>query len=170
MIFLLLAVSLAILVFGLLFRRRAQEHLSELSVAGEVVYADSGADEVLVSSLHGLAGKPDYVRKEGDEFIPVERKSRLLSASGPYEGEVLQLAAYCLLVEERFGQPVIRGELAYPNGSREVAFDDQLRRRLLHALGALRAAEESVDLDRSHNSRVRCRGCGFRQVCDDSLV
>ena len=87
--------------------------MSELSVAGEVVYAGSGAGEVLVSPLHGLAGKPDYVRKEGDEFIPVERKSRALSASGAYEGEILQLAGYCLLVEERFGRPVARGQLLF---------------------------------------------------------
>ena len=60
MIWLLLAVSMAVLVVGLVLRRRAQEQLSELSVAGEVVYADSGADEVLVSPFHGLAGKPDY--------------------------------------------------------------------------------------------------------------
>jgi hypothetical protein len=38
----------------------------------------------------------------------------------PYEGEILQLAAYCLLVEERFGKPVRRGQLLYQNRSLEV--------------------------------------------------
>lgn len=98
-----------------------------LSVAGDVVYADDGVAEVLVSEIHGLAGKPDYVRKEGDELIPVKRKSRLLSASGAYESEILQLAAYCLLVEERFGRQVKRGQLLFPNGSLDVAFDEELR-------------------------------------------
>ena len=37
MIWLLLAVSVAVLVVGLVLRRRAQEQLSELSVAGEMV-------------------------------------------------------------------------------------------------------------------------------------
>jgi CRISPR-associated exonuclease Cas4 len=170
MILLLLAVSLAVLAVGLVLRRRAQEQFAELSVAGDVVYADSGAAEVLVSNLHGLAGKPDYVRKEGGEPIPVERKSRVLSASGAYEGEVLQLAAYCLLVEERFGRPVMRGQLLYQNTSLDVTFDDQLRSRLFDALATLRAAEQSEDVGRSHNSRARCRGCGFRRVCGDSLA
>jgi CRISPR-associated exonuclease Cas4 len=117
MIWILLVASLAALAVGLVFRRRAQSQLAELSVAGDIVYSDSGAAEILVSDLHGLAGKPDYVHKEGDEFIPVERKSRVLSARGAYEGEILQLAAYCLLVEERFGMSVTRGQLLFPNGS-----------------------------------------------------
>ena len=170
MIWMLLVASLAALAVGLVFRRRAQSQLAELSVAGDIVYSDSGAAEILVSDLHGLAGKPDYVHKEGDEFIPVERKSRVLSGRGAYEAEILQLAAYCLLVEERFGMSVTRGQLLFPNGSLDVAFDDQLRGRLLDALAALRAAEYSEDVSRSHNSCARCRGCGFRRVCSDALA
>jgi hypothetical protein len=65
---------------------------------------DGAVDEISVSHLHGLTGKPDYILREGEELIPVEHKSRLMSAAGAYEGEILQLAAYCLLVEERFGK------------------------------------------------------------------
>ena len=39
----------------------------------------------MVSHLHGLAGRPDYIRKQGEELIPVERKSRHLSPSGADE-------------------------------------------------------------------------------------
>jgi CRISPR-associated exonuclease Cas4 len=67
------------------------------------------ADEVLISHRHGLTGKPDYMSREGEELIPVERKSRSVSATGAYDGEILQLATYCLLVEERFGKVVPPG-------------------------------------------------------------
>src|ERR1039457_6600391 len=77
----------------------------------------NSADEVLVSHRHGLTGKPDYISREGEELIPVEQKSRVISSAGPYEGEILQLAAYCLLVEGRFGKPVRRGQLLYQNRS-----------------------------------------------------
>ena len=105
-----------------------------------------------------------------DESIPVERKSRLLSASGAYESEILQLAAYCLLVEERFGRQVKRGQLLFPNGSLDLEFDEELRGRLVNALATLGAPERLALGGRSHNSRARCRGGGFRQVCGDSLV
>jgi len=100
----------------------------------------------------------------------VEQKSRVISAAGPYEGEILQLAAYCLLVEERFGKPVRRGQLLYQNRSVDVPFDDELRVRLLGALAELKSAELMGDVPRSHNSPARCRGCGFRQLCRDSLA
>ena len=68
--------------------------MTGLDVTGEVVYGDDGAVvEVLVSHLHGLTGKPDYIQRDGEELIPVERKSRIISEAGACEGEILQLAA-----------------------------------------------------------------------------
>jgi len=171
MTWLLLAASTAVLGLAFLLRRHAQKRLAALDLAGEVIYSDNSSDdEVLVSHVHGLTGKPDYIRREGEELIPVERKSRLISAAGAYEGEILQLAAYCLLVEERFGTPVRRGQLLYRNRSMEVLFDDQLRSKILDAVFALKSAEVMSDVPRSHNSPARCRGCGFRQTCRDSLA
>ena len=128
MTWLLLGASAAILVLAFLLRRHAVKRLAALGLAGEVIYSDNEAtDEVLVSHRHGLTGKPDYISREGEELIPVERKSRSVSATGAYEGEILQVAAYCLLVEERSGKPVRRGKILYQNRSIEVLFDDQLR-------------------------------------------
>ena len=156
---------------AILLRRHAQRRLAALDLAGEVVYWDDGAAaEVLVSHQHGLTGKPDYIRREGEELIPVEQKSRFISAAEAYEGEILQLAAYCLLVEERFGKPVRRGQLLYQNRSLKILYDDQLRARLFDAVAELRSAEAMDDVPRSHNSPARCRGCGFRQACRDSLA
>lgn len=171
MIWLLLTLSTAILVLALLVRRYAVRRLAALGLAGEVIYSDNEAvDEVLVSHRHRLTGKPDYISREGEELIPVERKSRSVSATGAYEGEILQLAAYCLLVEERFGKPVRRGKILYQNRSLEIPFDDQLRGRLLDSVAELKSAEVMSDVARSHHSLARCRGCGFRQDCRDSLA
>src|ERR1035437_101902 len=171
MTWLLLALSAAILVLAFLLRRHAVKRLAALGLAGEVIYSDNEAtDEVLVSHRHGLTGKPDYISREGEELIPVERKSRSVSATGAYEGEILQVAAYCLLVEERFGKPVRRGQLLYQNRSVEIPFDDELRVRLLDALAELKSADVMSDVPRSHNSPAGCRGCGFRQACRDSLA
>ena len=171
MIWLILAASTVILVLSFMLRRHAEGTLTAVNMTGEVVYSDRGADdEVLVSHVHGLSGKPDYILSRDGELIPVERKSRSVSAAGAYEGEILQLAAYCLLVEERFGKPVRHGQLAYQNRSLEIVFDDELRGKLLDAVSALKSAESAGDVARSHNSPVRCRGCGFRLNCRDSLA
>jgi CRISPR-associated exonuclease Cas4 len=80
-----------------------------------VLYSDGDTTaDVLVSEAHRLVGKPDYILERDGELVPVERKSRKLSTAGAYEGEILQLAAYCLLVEEHYDRPVVFGRLLYP--------------------------------------------------------
>jgi hypothetical protein len=81
MTWLLLTLSAAILVLAFLLRRHASKRLAALGLTGEVIYSDVDAvDEVLVSHSHGLTGKPDYISMDGEELIPVERKSRSVSA------------------------------------------------------------------------------------------
>jgi CRISPR-associated exonuclease Cas4 len=65
---------------------------------------------------------------------------------------------------------VRRGKILYQNRSLEVLFDDALRSRLLDAMAELKSAEVMSDVPRSHHSPARCRGCGFRQDCRDSLA
>jgi hypothetical protein len=63
-----------------LLRRHAVKRSTALGLAGEVIYSDNDAvDEGLVSHRYGLTGKPDYISREGEELIPVERKSRSIS-------------------------------------------------------------------------------------------
>jgi len=104
----------------------------------------------------------------------MERKSRTLTAHGPYESERLQLAAYCLLLEEHTGQPVRRGRLEYLNRTLDVPFDAALaggRPCGRHSSRRFKKYNntDTHDVRRSHASAARCRGCGFRRPCSQSL-
>lgn len=58
-----------------------------------------------MSHRYGLKGKPDaLVRTESGDLIPVERKKTRAPQRGPYDGDLIQAAAYCILVEEEFGR------------------------------------------------------------------
>jgi CRISPR-associated exonuclease Cas4 len=127
------------------------------------VHIDTGPnDRILTSHRYKLTGQPDYIFEEHGERFPMERKSRELDARGPYDGERLQLAAYCLLLEEHTGRPVRRGRLEYRNRALDIPFDSALR-----AIPPLRGAHT---VRRNHSSAARCRGCGFRRRCSDSLA
>ena len=168
----LLVISGLFLCIGVLLRLHAKRRLADLEIPGKPIYWDSGFnDETFFSERHGLTGKPDYILKtDAGELVPIERKSRELSAAGPYEGEILQLAAYCLLIEEHFETTVHCGQLQYGNRSIDIKFDQALRRQLLAALKAINDASSSPDGPRrSHNSPARCRACGFRTTCGDAL-
>jgi CRISPR-associated exonuclease Cas4 len=95
---------------------------------------------------------------------------RLLTHSGPHESERLQLAAYCLLLEEQGGPPVNRGRLQYLNTSLDIPFDEALRRKLLTTLAAIQTSANNAAVRRSHPSPARCRGCAFRMQCTESLA
>jgi CRISPR-associated exonuclease Cas4 len=166
----LIVASLVLLLVAWLLRRHAREQIGE-SLAGRILYTDTERNtQVLTSERFHLTGKPDYILQDHGEVIPVERKSRALTARGPYDSERLQLAAYCLLVEEHYDQAVHRGRLQYRNGSVEIPFDDALRAALLSSLRDIQQRRNARDVRRSHESSARCRGCGFRERCPDALV
>jgi CRISPR-associated exonuclease Cas4 len=140
--------------------------------AGRVVYADTGqwrrAEAPIISRRWGLVGRPDYLVSHGRETIPVEVKSGRRPLH-PYPSHLLQLAAYCLLVEEWTGRRPSRGLLHYDDATVEVPFDDGLRQVLLDTLAEVRRSSTRADVARSHNDPARCLGCGVRHACDQSL-
>ena len=143
---------------------------------GEVIYSDTGAEEAveapLISRRYGLVGKPDYLvhTQVGGKrvTIPVEVKSRKRPAS-VYENHTMQLAVYCLLVEEKFGNTPPYGLLRYADATLQVEFSDRLRYQVLEAAESLRKARSAVDVHRQHEEGERCRGCGYRHACGEDV-
>ena len=156
--------------------------------AGELVYGDTGfavgkiaparlneegerQERALVSRRYGLTGRPDYLIRTRDGIVPVEAKSARRPAGGrPYDSHLMQLAAYCLLVEDALGARVPYGVVRYADGEVRVEYTDALRETLLETLEEVRGAREAEDVHRSHDEPRRCASCGYRGVCDESLA
>jgi CRISPR-associated exonuclease Cas4 len=140
---------------------------------GRLVYGDTGKWErtqsPLYSRRHRLTGRPDYLVRAGKAFIPVEVKSGA-APTEPYEGHLLQLAAYCLLVEEEFGARPPHGLLHYDNATLEIPNNEALRSRLLHTLDAMREARAHGSADRDHEIPQKCARCGQRENCEQRLA
>jgi CRISPR-associated exonuclease Cas4 len=160
----------AIVLFLLAQRARRQSGLP----AGVVVYTDAGgwtrAEAPLFSKALGLTGKPDYLVRRGDEVVPVEVKSMPAPAGGPHAAHSFQLAAYCALVAEAYGRRPGYGLIKYADQTLAVPYTAALEAELRALLDEIRADREAGDVPRSHQQAARCRACGFRAVCSDSLV
>lgn len=124
--------------------------------------------ETLIAHEYGLLGKPDYLLKRREGIIPVEVKPTR-RAKQPYESDMMQLAAYCLLVETCLGTRPPYGLLRYANQTFRVDYDDTLRADIVAVVTAMHTARQQFNGDRNHNTRSRCRGCGFVGQCDQSL-
>jgi CRISPR-associated exonuclease Cas4 len=144
--------------------------------AGEVIYADTGAwsrtEAPLVSRRFGLVGKPDYLVQisEGKRTVtvPVEVKSRG-RPDEPYDSHVLQLAAYCLLVEDVHQRRPPYGLLHYADATLRIPFTDELRRQVLDSADAIRRARAAADVHRQHADPQRCQNCGYRHACGEEV-
>jgi len=142
--------------------------------SGRVIYADTSrwqrAARPLFSRQHQLTGKPDYLVREGRAIIPAELKSSRAPADGPRASHTLQLAAYCLLVEETEGVRPAYGIIKYADEAFRVDNTPALRQALVKTLEAMRRDLARGGAHRSHADPARCRRCGVRAACDEKLT
>lgn len=170
------ALLLALLGGLLLWLGRRQRESSGLP-AGTVLYRDTGdwqeTERPLRSRRYGLVGRPDYLvqtRDGGRRFVvPVEVKSRARPAR-PYDSHILQLAAYCLLVEDNFDAAPPYGLLRYADATLQIPFTDELRDRVLETAAAIRASRRAGEVRRSHAEPGRCAACGYRSACGSEAL
>lgn len=160
----LLPVVLLLLGLLLLLAARWLQQRSRLP-PGRLLASDAGTQPglLLTSSDHGLAGRPDYLIHQGRHVVPVELKP---GQARVYPSAVMQLMAYCLLVEEHYGRPP-HGLLVLRDRATPVAYSDARRAALLATLAAMRAAPAMPD--RNHTQPARCRACAFAPVCSQAL-
>ena len=163
-------VLLAILLWFIARRARQAAGLPH----GEVVYSDMGGwgrlERPLFSQRLQLTGKPDYLVRAGAGYVPVEVKSTRAPASGAYAAHIYQLAAYCALAAEVYGVRPDYGLIKYDDQTLRVDFTPQLESELIELIEEMRADGEADEVARSHDSAARCRACGFRGVCEESLA
>jgi CRISPR-associated exonuclease Cas4 len=141
---------------------------------GDVIYTDSGTwyrnQKPLFANALRLVGKPDYLVEQHDGMIiPVELKSSR-APQEPREGHLLQLAAYCLLVEENYGIRPGFGIIQYKDKAFAVDYDEDLEDELLEVLDEMRDGFLEEELDRDHNDWRKCAKCGVRSHCYQRLA
>ena len=165
----LLLFILAIVFFWQSNRQQKQAGLP----GGRVIYTDTRAwgevEKPLFSQELGLTGKPDYLVEQNGRIIPVEVKTGR-TPEAPYDSHIFQVAAYCLLVEKTYGKRPPYGIIHYPNRDFAVDYTPALESSLLDLLAELKRDETRTNVPRSHEDAARCRKCGFKKVCDQSLA
>jgi CRISPR-associated exonuclease Cas4 len=138
---------------------------------GDILSRDTDAEErgkPLYSERYGLTGTPDYIVKTSGGLVPVEVKPGRKETE-PHESHLLQVLAYCLLLEEREGKRPPYGLLKYSNNSFKVDYNNETRAYLLDVMATMRQSAVEDEVPRNHEQAQRCRACGYRSICDESL-
>jgi CRISPR-associated exonuclease Cas4 len=168
--FLFIAVFLTAIV--LWSKARQWRAVTGLPFNARIVYADTGAwakvEKPMFARRYALTGKPDYIVEDAGVTIPIEVKPNR-TAPAPRESDVMQLAAYGLLIEEAYGMFPPHGLLKYRDAVFQIDFTDELRAQVLTLIDEMRRDLSALDVARSHSEAPRCRACGYRAECGQVL-
>lgn len=168
---LLVALALGILVLN---ERRYQRQrlLTERHRAlglpeGELVYEDAdGEGEPLSSSAYPLVGKPDYIVQLPDgRPVPIELKLGVHDATIPYSNHSVQVAAYCLILEDYFVEAPTHGILRYADCEFTIEYTPALRKKVIKLLTEMERCSEQQPPPLAKQRVAKCRACVFQPVC-----
>jgi CRISPR-associated exonuclease Cas4 len=167
-----IALALLFLAFIFFFQSDRQQKSAGLP-GGRVVYTDTHGwgkvEKPLFYAALELTGKPDYLIEKNGQMIPVEVKSGR-APEAPYDSHIFQLASYCLLVEKTYGKRPPYGIIHYENRDFAIDYTHELETALIELLADMKEDDVKREVARSHEQPARCKRCGFRNVCDQSLA
>lgn len=166
-----LMIALVFLLRAMFKEREAQEFVTQAGlVQGELAYSDlDRPGETLRSEKYALSGRPDYIVRRGEGYIPVEVKTGR-TPDQPHDSHLMQLGVYCVLVEELYGRRPDIGVLQYPERTFEVPFTDQFRDKVLETTLRMRLSDMTGVVHRNHERPGKCRGCSRRDACPERLA
>jgi len=141
----------------------------EFRIRGKIEYIDMDSAKLFKSEKYGLSGRPDYIIKVNDKIIPVEEKTGR-TPRGPLFSHILQIAAYCLLIEDSTGKLPPYGIVKYPQHEHEIEYNEDLKKVLLEKLDEMRAIMKTGDAHRNHERPGKCKNCSRREVCPERLA
>ena len=171
----MLYIILTLFLIALIFFWQSGKQRQEAGLpGGRVIFTDTKTWGEIERPLYyqplKLTGKPDYlVRQSKNIIIPVEVKSGRAPQT-PYDSHIFQLASYCLLVEKTYGKRPPYGILHYNDRDFAIDYTPELEFALMNLLADMRRDEIKEEVDRSHEQARRCARCGFRDICDQSLL
>jgi CRISPR-associated exonuclease Cas4 len=135
--------------------------------SGDLVYEDAdGQGEILYSDQVPLVGKPDYIIKlPNGQLVPIELKLSVQNATAPHSNHVIQLAAYCLILEDYSEAPPTYGILRYADCDFTVEYTATLRKKVMRLLSEMEGCDEKQRPQLARQKVTKCRTCTFQPIC-----
>lgn len=172
--------GIAFLLLVLLLVKNAKPTMRKLTARDDVrgyalIYADQKQSKkreedfgkLLYSAKYELQGKPDYVFQSPilKKIVPVELKSGAIGeADSPHHGDLLQLGAYFLILEDVYGQKPPFGRLVYQDYMFEIKNTAKLRNEVLGTMKEMREMLQ-YGVGKAKPSFATCRPC----VCNGTV-
>ena len=121
----------------------------------------------LESDALKLTGIVDQVYFYENDYVPIELKTGRMPKDGVWPSHRIQIAAYSLLIQEKFNKPVKEGFVLYLDSKekRHIAINPFVRQEVLQVVDEIIELLASKHLPDFCDNENKCRKCGLRQTC-----
>lgn len=140
-------------VFGEeLWQRLTPKILSELRVESEELK---------------LKGIIDQVHVYEQDYVPFELKTGRTPADGVWPSHRIQIAAYAMLLQEKFNKPIKEGFVFYldTKEKRHIAINPFMKDEVKQVVNEVIGLLESKNIPDFCNNENKCMKCGLKQTC-----
>lgn len=123
--------------------------------------------KLLFSEEYNITGKPDFIYRNilTGKLFPVEIKSgKVKDKKYPYDGDLMQLALYFLLIEDIYNKKPKSGKLIYSDYMFTVKNSRRLRNELFKTLKEMRNMLDTGEGECSP-SFIHCKNC----ICNGTV-
>lgn len=134
-----------------------------------MIYSDEKGTKMLYGEKLGLQGKPDMVFETWllRKIIPLEIKSGRLTEEMPHLGDIYQVVAYFLIIEEAWGKRPPYGQLVYSNKTFKIRNTRKLRKAVKQTINEMRAMLAEEYHPSPATDFMKCKHCLCREtVCE----
>lgn len=151
------------------FHARAIKMREEMKIGTKEILIPS-QETLMVTKDGKLSGTPDLILKSGELLIPVEIKTGRVP-QGPHFSHIMQLVAYCYIIEDVHGKPPPYGILKYGNTEFKIKYTPELKNSLESKIEEMRKIlEGTAVVHRNHRRAGKCRNCSRREICTERLT
>lgn len=114
-----------------------------------------------------LKGIVDQVHIYDNEYVPFELKTGRVPNDGVWPSHRIQVAAYSLLMQERFKKPVKEGFVIYldTKEKRHIAINPFMKEEIRQIVDNIVNLLEKRELPDFCSNENKCRKCGLKQTC-----
>ncbi|MEK6892132.1 MAG: CRISPR-associated protein Cas4 [Nanoarchaeota archaeon] len=114
-----------------------------------------------------LKGIIDQVHVYEQDYVPFELKTGRTPADGVWPSHRIQIAAYSMLLQEKFRKPIKEGFVFYldTKEKRHIAINPFMKDEVRQIVDEVIALLENRNLPDFCNNENKCRKCGLKQTC-----
>jgi len=125
--------------------------------------------ESLTLSLKGII---DQIEVYGEDYVPIELKTGKCPSEGVWPGHRIQLAAYALLIEDKFKKNVKEGFVNYLDSMqrRHILINQFLRLEVVELVEKVKALLNGFEIPKIIKNENKCTVCSLKDKCFDEKL